>query len=472
MSDKRDLLQVQWTEGMLLTPQHFQQADLRTAELLRYHAQGLSPFHWGVLSLKPVIRGHSFEVQEIEAIMPDGLIVTYPPPTSEGTRSELPPAPSLDLSPHIAAYMSGRSPEQRLTLYLAVTRLDSGVQAVGGDLARYVDHAGWPVADLNTGGGNPERVPRLYPRLRLIASGESRTNFTSFPIARLVFREKALRFDASFTPPQLRVSAGSGLRGFCGDLATLCSDLVQDLRRWAKDFIDQDIGQDPGDTAQRGPHMLERKLNIHQLVSSLPAFEALLGTQAAHPFALYQALCDLAGRLTLLRSNPLMPPLDDYDHDDAMKNFLEVRRQIVQSIKEGFPQASYDELRFDLENHIFSLPYDARWADRLRTSHRLIVGLRDQPGIDSRTTAQWFEGSLIGSVSRLAEIESMRITGLPRRPIAGLADLVPRRGESLFEIAVDPDLVVSGEPLVVRSPDDPEGHNRPEAIILYLSKRT
>src|SRR5436190_1813629 len=39
---------IQWHEGMLLAPQHFQWLSLRQETLLQYHASAISPFHWGV----------------------------------------------------------------------------------------------------------------------------------------------------------------------------------------------------------------------------------------------------------------------------------------------------------------------------------------------------------------------------------------------------------------------------------------
>lgn len=38
---------IQWHEGMMLAPQHFQQAASRTEELLHYHLMSANPFHWG-----------------------------------------------------------------------------------------------------------------------------------------------------------------------------------------------------------------------------------------------------------------------------------------------------------------------------------------------------------------------------------------------------------------------------------------
>ena len=71
---------IQWHEGMLLAPQHFQQSNLRSEELLSYHMASTAPFYWGIRRLKidPVLLvGGVLRVLDLEAVMPDGLIVVH-----------------------------------------------------------------------------------------------------------------------------------------------------------------------------------------------------------------------------------------------------------------------------------------------------------------------------------------------------------------------------------------------------------
>src|SRR6185503_10016287 len=71
---------IQWHEGMLLAPQHFQQLSLRHELLVHYHAAQVSPFHWGVryLEIDPVpLTDGILRVLDLEAVMPDGLAVSH-----------------------------------------------------------------------------------------------------------------------------------------------------------------------------------------------------------------------------------------------------------------------------------------------------------------------------------------------------------------------------------------------------------
>ena len=70
---------IDWHEGMLLAPQHFQQLALRQEELLHYHAAALAPFHWGVLRRDidtAALTEGLLRVGGLEAVLPDGLVVS------------------------------------------------------------------------------------------------------------------------------------------------------------------------------------------------------------------------------------------------------------------------------------------------------------------------------------------------------------------------------------------------------------
>src|SRR5262245_15731761 len=112
MTEARDIPDaVQWHEGMLLAPQHFQQTALRSEALLAYRVGGAATYPWGVVRLEldlGVLAQGLFRVDELEAVLPDGLVVRSPHAESE-------PPLQLDLT--------GPGQDVRLgprTLYLAV----------------------------------------------------------------------------------------------------------------------------------------------------------------------------------------------------------------------------------------------------------------------------------------------------------------------------------------------------------------
>src|ERR1700733_11087197 len=82
MIEARDIPEaVHWTEGMLLAPQHFQLAGRRLEALLAYHLSHLLPFRWGIRRVAysgALLRQGRLQILELEAVMPDGLVVVHP----------------------------------------------------------------------------------------------------------------------------------------------------------------------------------------------------------------------------------------------------------------------------------------------------------------------------------------------------------------------------------------------------------
>src|SRR5215213_9971263 len=71
---------IQWHEGLLLTPQHFQQMSSRHEALVQYGTSLIAPFSWGVRRFKHDNVGlpaGKLKVLELEAVMPDGLVVVH-----------------------------------------------------------------------------------------------------------------------------------------------------------------------------------------------------------------------------------------------------------------------------------------------------------------------------------------------------------------------------------------------------------
>src|ERR1044071_7326125 len=139
---------IHWHEGLLLTPQHFQQLSLRQEALLQYSTSKIAPFSWGIRYLKldePSLFSGLVQIKHIEAVMPDGLVVSH----QEGDGLQ------LDLNSYDEA--KGK----RMKVYLAVARQSRPTSK--GENVRYNSVEGEPVVDEFTGEGKV-RLLRLVPR--------------------------------------------------------------------------------------------------------------------------------------------------------------------------------------------------------------------------------------------------------------------------------------------------------------------
>lgn len=428
---------VQWHEGMLLAPQHFQMSALRSDSLLHYHSSTISPFHWGLTHLdvdRVLLVDGVFRVLELEAVMPDGLLVHW----TAGSGPDL----QLDLASHAATLA-----ERPGRVQLAVVARARGISLD----ERYDTHDETAVAD-DVSGGLEIDMAVLQPRLQLILGEDVPAKFVSFPLAEIAFRNDVFTL-TRYQPPWLRVAPGNALHEMCSAIATR-------LREKAYFLADQ--VRSPS-TSARAAQLLETKALVHSLVGELPPFEAILRTGVAHPFPLYLALCSLLGHVAGLGRSLVPPPLDAYDHNDLFATFEQVQSSIGKALDEGIHEA-YTAYPFVQSDDEFHLPFDADWASR-----SLILGLRAPSGASDADMAVWLAASVVGGRAKIVSLRDRRIMGLRRKQLDADVDLVPSRGVSLYSIAADPELLAPGEDLVIVNPD--QAARRPQEIVLYVRNR-
>jgi len=428
---------IQWHEGMLLAPQHFQTLGRRQELLLHYHASAVSPFHWGLTHLeidRVVLMDGVFRVVELEAVMPDGMLVSNS--ASDGTDLK------IDLGPRAAEIA-----QQPAFIHLAVTARGRGHDAT----ERYIVDDSIDLVDENSANA-PLSVPVLRPRLQLVTSDALSPKLIHFPLAQVSYRNDV--FDTTrYQAPWLRVVPGSVIY-------RLCMDLAARLRQKALYLSDK--VRSPS-TSARAAQLLETKALVHCLVGELPPFEALLRSGSAHPFALYLALCSLVGHAAGLGHALVPAPLEPYDHANAVDAFDRAVTSITTALDEGIDE-SYTAYPFAVDGDEYKLAFDPEWAGR-----SLVLGVRTPPAASEADTAAWVASSVIGGRGKIVSLRDRRVLGIRRAPVESDSDLVPSRGVSLYSIVADPELVAPGEEMVIVNPDP--GARSPQEIVLYVRNR-
>lgn len=448
---------IQWHEGLLLTPQHFQQLSLRQESLLQYVAGAIAPFNWGVRRFEwdaAGLAGGRLRVLRLDAVMPDGLVVSY------GARSgkelgvgEL----SVDLAPHAERLKGGGS----VTVYLAVAARDAEPAARGKD-GRYLSVEGDPVADEQTGDGGLV-IPRLRPHLKLAAGDPPGKNHVSFPLARVRHSGAALTLEG-FIPPALAVARDSAL-------GRMCSDAARHMREKAMFLADRlrgaSGGMGGGSAGARAVLDRETEALVRCLVAPLPQIEAVLATGVTHPYLVYLAFCAAAGQVATMGGN-LEPPLfHAYDHDDLAATFMEVLGYIRGKVEAG-AASSFTVHAFRYEDGegggVYSIDFDPAWATK-----RLVLGMRARPGVNETQLTDWGKDCIIGSRALMDALRRNRVRGARRSLIERDEDLVPPRDVLLFSLMPDPEYVEPGEVLQIFDAAGGRGQEtRPSAIVLYV----
>ncbi len=116
---------VVWSEGMLVSPQHLQQADLYHERLLDRRLAALAPQTWGILSLEldlGALQAEQLRVSRFVGILPDGLYLDF----AAGD-------PEAPAARPIAAHFPPAQPV--LEVFLAVPKERDGVPSVAPEAA-------------------------------------------------------------------------------------------------------------------------------------------------------------------------------------------------------------------------------------------------------------------------------------------------------------------------------------------------
>lgn len=438
---------IQWHEGMLLTPHHFQQLSLRQEQLLHYTISSLIPFAWGILRLEidPVslVEGQ-LTIVALEALLPDGLIVAHH-------------AQVTDLSLDLKKYGGLLKQQPALLVYLSVPRYLP--TALEGE-QRYQSVEGEPVKGLNEGEGEIT-MPRLQPRLQLTLGEEPpRNRYTSLPLAQVTYKNEAFAL-TPFIPPVLQVHTHS-------PLGKQLSAILQQAHGKAK-FLSEQLRS--SSAIQLDKALLFNTQNVLQgLGTALPQLEAMLATQVSHPYPLYLSLCSLAGSIATFTSAMVPPVFNAYNHNDLRATFTPVV-QFIEAILDRIRE-SYIVIPFDRQNQQTTLKITSEWQWLgqqnyfvLRLEERQVLvaknltyvvigfkGFEGQPPLAELVS--WGESCQIGSHSYINSIRERRIYGAKRQRLVekdNYLNLIPPHDVALFQVEISPEFIALEEVLIIVS---------------------
>lgn len=426
---------IQWHEGMLLMPQHFQQMAARAESLTAYALGFATPYPWGVARLA-IDRGRLvngvLRIDEIEAVMPDGTPIRHPAP-------ECGPL-EIDLAPFIEA---AKQAPQRIHVVMPAP-IDTAAQG-GAERFRSVESV--PLADDS--GGSEIRVPQLLPNLGLLVANAPAKRWVALPVAEIIYRDEKFEL-TGYVPPCTRLAPDSPLGAACLEIAKRTREKASFLAETARNTAN-------------AAGALDVRWTVQNMILGLPQLEALVYSGVAHPLQVYVALCGLTGQFTALGASAFPPVPAPYDHADLLAVFERPLTFLNLSLDRVRPD--YLAVPFDPTPSGFRLQLKDSWIKR-----RLVVGIKMPEGVPESATAKWLLNSQIGASGRLDSLLERRILGAPRRPAdqEESMQIQPGRGVLLFTIDTLPEFVASGDVLEVANLGQKDDPARPTEMILYL----
>jgi len=304
------LNKVLWSEGLFLTPHHFQHWDRYHEDLLNFRLRALTPFTWGAVELQfneQSLENGVFELQRCRAVLPDGLAIDVP---------------EMDSSPASRSFVDLFPPAQdAMDVFLAIPIMRGGSANVSmseeqqNPMARY-SQIQMNVADQNTG-ENSSPVAVASKNLRLVFGEESLENHTALKIAEIRRTpEGTYVLDRSYIPPALSITAAQPLTDIVHRLIEVLSaksTTLGDQRRQkghgVVDFTTSDVAN---------------FWLLHTVNSYIPLMMHYNQVQRIHPEQLFLAMASLAGELLTFVTEGHPSELPKYIHTDLTKTFTEL----------------------------------------------------------------------------------------------------------------------------------------------------
>ncbi len=439
---------IQWHEGMLLMPQHFQQMATRYEGLIQSAVANASPYAWGVLRFdydRSALAGGILRILQLEAVMKDGLAVVA------GSEA------GIDLEINLKGF-ADQMRTAPVTIYLTVPAQKAF--STRGDLARYISHEGEAISDEATG-EDAVSIPRLRPRVGLWAGDLPPARYDSLPLMRIQAQNDAFQ-EHDYLPPCVSVSLVSGL-------GKACSETLAMVR--AKSYVLADELR--SQSLQRGePTDGDVRAKFLALATGLPGPEAALHSERSHPFTLYLLMCQLAGHMASITSGMVPPQFPPYRHEDLGRTFEPVlgfiRLAAAEALVESWTTVSFRAMNGRFEAGPSSVLDQALAASATLEFPTVVLGLRGSPGVSTEAVWRWGEGCVIASTSLMPTLLSNRVSGAQRKRLEHLPGLVPQRGTVLLAIAFDDSSAKAGEPmqLIERFMND----GRPQEAVLYIRR--
>ncbi len=319
----RSKSKILWSEGMFLTPHHFQQWEDYQEQTLDFRLKSLVSFNWGLTDLeinRDALANGRCAIVKCSGLFPGGTVFSVPeadePAPARAFRDAL--NPSLQTLDVFLALPSKKVNSRNLPI-------DSGDSS---QLSRYRKDS-IRVVDQNTG-ENEREVMVAKHNLTLLFGGESLGDYDYIQVARLKQEgDGTVSLDDTYIPPCLHIACSPVLMGMVRRLSEVLSAKSASL---SETRSQRTTGLVEFANADLGNFWL-----LHTVNSFMPILDHFNRADHSHPEALFTSLAQLAGALTTF--SPSIQPRDlaGYDHNDLSRTFLSLENNIQELLKAVVP---------------------------------------------------------------------------------------------------------------------------------------
>ena len=385
------LSRVVWSEGMYLSPHHFQTQSRYFEDSMAFLSASLWREPWGLLHVEldpKAMRNGTASLLHASGIFPDGL--PFELPNSD------PPPPIRNLLEVFP------STDPVLPLYLTVpSRRDNGFDtdlsaANGGRFSRMAR----TLRD-ETNGIDEREVDLGQKNIRLMTQAELTSDVLSIPIAHILRDGRGnLVCDEEFIPPCLRINASETLMLLVKRLLDAAGEKSATVSRSARKAGRFEAGTAALDVANYW--------FLHALHNAIPPLHHLTSTRHAHPEDVFIELSRLAGALCTFSVESDPRNLPSYDHRDPGPAFRALDAHIRKHLEIVVPSNTVTLNFAPLEPYIHAANVT---DERCLRRSRWIFGIRSGLG----------ESDLLKMTPRLVKVCSSKfVPELVKRALPGM----------------------------------------------------
>ncbi|HEU5458335.1 MAG TPA: type VI secretion system baseplate subunit TssK [Terracidiphilus sp.] len=385
------LSRVVWSEGMYLSPHHFQTQSRYFEDSMAFLAASLWREPWGLVHLEldsKALRNGTGALLHASGIFPDGL--PFEIPNSD-------PLPALRNLLEVFP-----STDAVLPLYLTVpSRRDNGFDC---DLGSANGSRFLPMQRTlrdETNGIDEREIDLGQKNIRLTTEAELTPDLLSIPIARILRDGRGhLVCEEDFVPPCLTLSASEPLMLLVRRLLDAIGEKSSTVARSARRHGRFEAGTGALDVANYW--------FLHALHSTIPPLQHLMATRRAHPEVVFVELSRLAGALCTFAVDSDPRQLPKYDHRNPGLCFHELDAHIRRHLEIVVPSNTITLEFQPLESYIQAA--DVRDERCLRRA-RWVFGIRSSIG----------ESDLLRLTPQLVKVCSSKfVPELVRRALPGM----------------------------------------------------
>ena len=344
---------VVWSEGLLLTPQHFQVQDHYHEEFAAELLRGSRSYTYGLSYLRlnqESIRNGQVRVEEARGILRSGVPFSVGP---EGL-----PDPR-DVGSHFPVQ------HDRALVYIGVRTWRAGepqfATEAGGESGVYRYRLEEPEFADEATGREKRKLHVARPVLRLLFPDDDLDAYDHIPVAEVERRDGKYAYRADYIPPCLGIGASPAINR----LLTSTYEALVTKSRWLRERRGAEVNRFALDDP-----VLFWLLAV--VSGAIPQVVHLLHNPMAHPEAVYLTLARLAGELSAMGTETAAPA---YEHEAPEPALATLAKQIIHALQPRAPEGQHFFVPLDRpkDRHY----YVGRFEDdrELDPNHALLLGI-------------------------------------------------------------------------------------------------